>query len=133
MTDEPFAKVEIDDFTDGKSIPEFDNNISWKHKTDRIPRRRVTSSRSNSRETSPEKPATWEKTVAKPTSTAQPEPNTMRQRTEKPLRIPSWKSTGLPRNKKQNGSTMDSCHSSDMNEVLSNKKQHETDDMNITQ
>ena len=131
-TDEPFVKVDLDDFTKGQSIPEFDNKISWKHKKDRIPRRRVTSSRSNSPDTSPERPVTGEKTVAKPT----PEYNSMRQKKDKPLRIPSWKSTGLPMNKKQNGSTMDSCHSSDMNEVLKNKNQYDTEDtedMNVTQ
>ena len=126
-TDEPFTKVDLNDFTEGTIVPEFDHKISWKQKTDRIPRRRVTSSRSNSRDSSPAGTANWEKPTTEST-------NTENQNRAKPLRIPSWKSTGLPSNKKQQQeSTMDSCHSSDMNAVMDNKNQEENEDMNITQ
>ena len=47
-SEEPFEKVNLADFIGSKKIPDFDYKIGWRFHKDRMPRRRVTSSRSSS-------------------------------------------------------------------------------------
>ena len=55
--DEPFIKVPLKEFIEDEQIPGFDFKMKWSNKVDRAPRRKVTSSRESSPNTSPAGPS----------------------------------------------------------------------------
>ena len=99
-------KWTLQKFIGKETIPEFDHHMKWNHSKERPPRRRVTSSRSNSPEKTrgPHDPSSRQTRVE----------NHSRQKTDRN------KTTTPAKRKKADypSDTSDSCHSEDMEEAL---------------